>query len=587
MNTAILQKELLLLLRQKRVFVLAGLLYSLLVLGVALRWGDVSVSVNRAQYSQDIFYILLGLGYFVFFTFHAVQASARIMACEKERGTATLLRVSPLSPTSIIFQKLLTPLSIEWLLFLGTLPFLSLVFVLGGVPPLEFIYQLINLTVWLNTVILVGLFVGARGRDTAQSIRIAWGLILGIGVLLPWSVSFLVVGLMLMSKTGELDIPDSLMTILDGLGTLSPLGMVSSYDHHLVSASPIHQWPIFPSWVAHLSIQFGLFLGAIRNWKRLASDRLPSLNRSEVTGFSGFFRWLKRGRRVHGPYSTGWRSFHDREEREVYRQWKPSRLTGVLLVLLAGPFLAFGGFPVQVGWVTLVGITLAVVTVGFSSNSLKKEINQGTSIFLLTSPIPPSDMILGKWVFYMRQGFWVCVIGLLGIAVGFGINLVGSGFIIGETSVVANLWLLAGCLVLLCFVPFLSILRLADNVRLYPQVMPYLALFGLLCCAPLGLMVISALVGAGLVDASNKAYIRSTWAKVPSTLVGWLCFASCIFNFFLLPIVPAPEIFGPYFYFGMIFLDLCILPPATGFYLWTLFLEKSDGWWREHFLPTL
>ncbi|MCA9447408.1 MAG: hypothetical protein KC931_09845, partial [Candidatus Omnitrophica bacterium] len=325
-----------------------------------------------------------------------------------------------------------------------------------------------------------------------------------------------------------------------------------------------------------------LFLGAIRNWKRISGDREVSLNRSEAKGVFGFIHWLKRGRRHHGPFSVGWRTFRDLEEREVYRRWRPGKRVGLLLIPMVALVVALGGFPVLVGVTLLSGVAILVATAGFSSTSLKREIQRGTSVFLLTSPIDPTDIILGKWFFYMRQGFAVWSIGVLATLGAWLLTVLGVSPI-GEFEMTsAPLWVLVAYVSILCFIPFLSIFRLAENVRLYPQFLSYLVLVGLLCCAPLGLMVGSIMIGAGLVDVSPKALRNRPRARIPVVLLGWTCFLGCLSNVFLFPF--AFSSYSPLFYPAVLTFDLTLLPLSAGLYLWILFSEKGDAWWRKHLL---
>ena len=586
MNTAILQKELVLLLRQKRVFVMAGILYGILVLAISFRWIGVSERLDRDVLSRSLFYFLIALCYFGFFTFHALHASVRIMTQEVEKGTATLLRVSPLSPWSIVFQKLLTPFAIEWLIFLGTLPFLSLVFILGGVPPREFFYQIVNLTVWLNTVILIGLFVGTQGNESSKNIRTAWFLILLVAFLAPALGSFL----QAVISWDEIGSNETVLTVCNFIAIhllmISPFSMVSSYVPPDPSSGEAF-WPALTAWFFHSILQVLLFLGAVRNWKRISDEVSVAVNYSDASGVYGVLRWLKRGRRGHELFPEGWRIFHELEERETYKRWRPSRAIWMMSVLLLVPTMVLGGSVTIFGGTVLIGLVVLVMTVGFSSNSLKKEIRRKTSVFLVTAPVDPSDIIFGKWSFYMRQGFNAWSVGLLALLAAHGIVWgVGEEISYGYFTIfgwVNWTWFYATYLVIFCFLPFLSINRLADSMRLYPPLAPYLVLIGLFCCAPIGLMMAAAMVGAGLVDVSAHALRFTPKARIPVVLLGWVCFLGCILNIFLFPLAQFGS-FSRVLYPTVLAFDLCILPLSAGLFLWILFCEKRLPWWRKHFM---
>ncbi|MCA9446230.1 MAG: hypothetical protein KC931_03880 [Candidatus Omnitrophica bacterium] len=582
MNTAILNKELVLLLRQKRVFVLAGALYSVLVISVSVHWARIAELADRASVSRALFYTLVAVGYFIFLTFHALQSSIRIMSYEMEAGTATLLKAAPLSSISFVFQKLLTPLAIEWLIFIGSLPFLSLVFILGGVPPDEFLYQIANLAIWLNTVILIGLFVGSRGADTLKTTRTAWALLF----LLVFAPPFLSTAVSISTMTADGSSgPIALSHFLPWLSLISPIGMVGSYE--LIGTTNLGSTyaPALPGWIGHLILQALLFLGTVRNWKRLSFDLEAPQNFSEVKGFRGFLSWLKRGRRTHSSFSEGWRVFHDLEEREVYRHWKPRRRFAIWIILSLTVLMVLGGHPAVILVAFMIGLAMLMATVGFSSNSLRKEIRRGTSIFLLSAPIDPTDMIFGKWHFYMRQGFAIWSVGVLSTFAAMVLSSIGLISPSDPISLIRLASVSFGYVSLLCFIPFLSIFRLADNVTLYPKSLPYLVLVGLLCCPPFGLMTAAALTGAGLIDVNLKSLRFFPSARAPITLLGWICFVGCISNLFLFPF-SGTLLFGGVIYSLILTFDLTILPLASGLYLWILFCEKSDKWWRMHLYPS-
>jgi len=260
-------------------------------------------------------------------------------------------------------------------------------------------------------------------------------------------------------------------------------------------------------------------------------------------------------------------------------------------VLVAIPFLILGGLPLVVGWVVFICLGVLVVTVGFSSNTMKKEIRSGTSIFLLSSPVDPTDIVLGKWGFYARLGSAVWAVGIAALASCFLFDLSLPGLLFVPVPTRVYVWLFVILGVTLCFIPFLSIYRMAENLHLYPVATPYFLLIGLLCCAPFGLMILSAMVGVGLVDAPSKALRYFPRAKIPLQVLGWICFICCILNIFLLlPITLGETPFGAAAYAALIGVDLSLLPLASGFYFWALFCGKSQGWWREKLLsekPTL
>jgi hypothetical protein len=442
----ILYKDLCLSLRRLDSFVTAFILYSGLV--VMLFWIYSKYyryrmfAVYESLFGRNLFWGLLVVG-FVGFSFRAVLVGARALASERDQNTLPLLEASPIGKTSFLAQKLLAPYLNQTLLLFGTLPFISLVFVTGGMSLAEVLPALISLFLWMQTATALGLFVSAKARTSsaAGSRAIQWMMVMW---LLPWLVA------RMLAHPGApfWNLGEIYRCVLGWVLLVSPPGMVAASDlspegilvfETLFSSanryggatlseilllyvepivSPIIQYPevnafygevyrgiegsLIAGWVSHLLFQLLLLRLAINRWNR----RLRS---SAGT---------RRNRDRKNLFSTGLSAYFDLERTLLSRN---SRLFGKPLWILA--LFAYGlGFLTGSIEVVLIAVVLplGILILGLAPNSFRNERLGDTSVFNLTAPMRPRFILLGKWVFYLWQGFpfW-----------GFGVAVLLSFFV--------------------------------------------------------------------------------------------------------------------------------------------------------------
>ena len=101
----------------------------------------------------------------------AVTAGA--ISSEKEKQTYEMLMATPLSPTRILWGKLVSAMSFIFLLLFAAVPLASVVFIFGGVAPVDMIRTLLVLLVIAVTLGFLGLFMsslfGRTGWATVAS----------------------------------------------------------------------------------------------------------------------------------------------------------------------------------------------------------------------------------------------------------------------------------------------------------------------------------------------------------------------------------------------------------------------------------
>ena len=148
---------------------MAGLMYAMLqIILASTRY----TTVLSPQIGQGLFSALAFLELFMICAVTpAVTAGA--ISGEKEKQTYEMLMSTPLSPTSILWGKLISALSYVLLLLFAAVPLASIVFIFGGVAPMDMIKALGLLLVIAIAFGILGLFMsalfGRTGRATVAA----------------------------------------------------------------------------------------------------------------------------------------------------------------------------------------------------------------------------------------------------------------------------------------------------------------------------------------------------------------------------------------------------------------------------------
>jgi ABC-2 type transport system permease protein len=114
--------------------------------------------------------------FFVVFLTPALTATA--ISSEHERLTLEMLQASPLAAHTILFGKLISTAGYIFLLLFAAVPMVSLVFIFGGVAPLDLL--LAALVIWATAITfgMIGLFFSAWRKRTIQAIVFSYLVIL-------------------------------------------------------------------------------------------------------------------------------------------------------------------------------------------------------------------------------------------------------------------------------------------------------------------------------------------------------------------------------------------------------------------------
>ena len=159
--------------------VMGGIMYAILQIILATTRYS---TVLSPQVGQTLF---AALAYLELFMICVVTPSvtAGAISSEKERLTYEMLMATPLSPSSILWGKLISALSYVFLLLFAAVPLASVVFIFGGVDPREMVKALLLLLVIAVSYGIIGLFMstlfGRTGRATIASLVVVMGLMLG------------------------------------------------------------------------------------------------------------------------------------------------------------------------------------------------------------------------------------------------------------------------------------------------------------------------------------------------------------------------------------------------------------------------
>lgn len=182
-HNAVLKKELKLRFRSFKSF--SGLLFYLLTLVVfALGFllivlgfkkeGYLSADVNIGLFTT-ISYVQLALILFI-----APGVTAGAISSEREKQTLNILLTTAQSSWQIICGKLLASISYLVLLVFAGLPISSIVFLFGGVSPLDFIKVYSLLLIVLVAMASIGIMVSTLIRKTITAMITTYGIMLAI-----------------------------------------------------------------------------------------------------------------------------------------------------------------------------------------------------------------------------------------------------------------------------------------------------------------------------------------------------------------------------------------------------------------------
>ena len=166
--------------------VLLGIIVGLVYLGLVFNDHSLllGVMVTRQLTGKLIFWVVAAIDILAIMVITPVIMAGAISG-ERETDTFDLLKVTSLAMRSIIFGKLAAGMAFTVLLVAVSLPFQSIVFLLGGVSVEE---MLISLWVLVITAIMMSatvLFFSSRASSSGQALAWSYGSVVFLFILLP------------------------------------------------------------------------------------------------------------------------------------------------------------------------------------------------------------------------------------------------------------------------------------------------------------------------------------------------------------------------------------------------------------------
>lgn len=181
MLSSLIVRELVTLLRRRRMLILQVGLLAFFTLLIAVRWPTESRVALSGQRSQEVFR-LFSYGLLATLLLLLPVFPATNIVREKQQGTLALLLNTPLGPWRIFFGKLLAVLALAGIILAMSLPAAAACYAMGGLTSRELwsVYSLLGLVALEFSVL--GLLVSSHAGSTDAAVRWTYGLVLGLGV---------------------------------------------------------------------------------------------------------------------------------------------------------------------------------------------------------------------------------------------------------------------------------------------------------------------------------------------------------------------------------------------------------------------
>jgi len=582
----VLTNELVLLLRRPWLFLAMGIVFLTLTFFAAVLSRAILTDIHRDEVCRNLFYILLVVGY-IGFSFHSGRIAAQSTGKERDRGTSVFLRTAPIRGWSVVAQKMAMALIVEWFVFIGLLPFIALLFLIGGLSATEFLYQLTGLVVWINTCVMIGLAAGMRVRNPATAVRDALTRILSLAGLPLALMHFL-------SELRRYIPADSILsTIRDGLQTLfqflsvfSPAWVIGNeLDGPFLSPLLTHlgvsftrfvllpEVPALSSWLLHLGLQLLLFLYAIRSWKKVGEEaRVP---RTEVEEDS------PTKRKLHG---VGWRAFYRQERKQSFVAPRGTRFFLALFILagsVAGTYLTGVELPAVTACFVLISL-IAVIFI--SQGAFGREVRRGTAPLLLISPAPRREIVLGKWLFYQSVGIRLL---LPGLAYTCALIVRAEYYAVPNA---ADIWShLTYYFLAATALPLAAMIGVLMGLTGFPL---YYALpigIGAVCLFPVTIVLFIGWIFQQLMatvpDENETEVQHGRRLKSATGILTLFAIFSVILGIGM-GVRPADPTFRRATGETLLLLNAAVVLPSVGVALWIWLSNQPESWWKEKLLPS-
>lgn len=144
-----------------------------------LRYGGVNISSNLG--SQ--LYMILAFIQFMLIIILIPAQTAGAISGEREKQTLDLLLCTPLSSLSIVLGKMLSSMSFVLLLTIASIPLLSLVFLFGGIAPMDIVTLFAFYLITAFAVGSIGIFCSVLFKKTSTATVVAYIVIFALGII--------------------------------------------------------------------------------------------------------------------------------------------------------------------------------------------------------------------------------------------------------------------------------------------------------------------------------------------------------------------------------------------------------------------
>ena len=404
----ILQREVQGVLRRNLTFFFAFVFYALLCLVAVVFFGYLQwTSIERGNMGRGLFMLVVLFGYPCLGLYTAFYSSS-VLVGEREKKTLDILLTSPVSGYSVILQKVWAPMLTAWLLVIGLMPILSLVFILGGVSPTEFLHQFVSMAIWISTCVMIGTAVSLKAKSSAKAVGLTLGILALLLVIPVFAFYYSMFPLFGPQREGPL------LWAMAPIFWISPWGngflYTFDYNHSGILFLPNQYFspPGMVNWILNILLQLLLFLRLSRIWNRAMEMKVKIPLATRLKRYPVFrvllMPLLERKRK---EFSPGHRALFDHQGRTLF-----TRTTRRILDLLTEGFLILStafllvfvamrdGGPIY-GLFFLNTTVVGLFCLGVAMTSFARERDSDTSTLLLITPHSARRIFLEKWKYYL------------------------------------------------------------------------------------------------------------------------------------------------------------------------------------------
>ncbi len=165
--------------KRKAMFVF---LFYLLILAGVMPFGlsRVYTSTSPPSTAGRSFFYTICIAQWIMIMFIVPSFTVNAIYSERERKTLDILLLTHLRVRDIVIGKLLYGITFAFLLIFSSLPLASVVFLIGGISPLELVKHYAILFLWSILAACIGIFFSAREKKSAMAVSRTYGLIVAI-----------------------------------------------------------------------------------------------------------------------------------------------------------------------------------------------------------------------------------------------------------------------------------------------------------------------------------------------------------------------------------------------------------------------